>query len=320
MRPSAFARRLENVTDAHRKTAPLVACVLITLAFRAPSCAQSLPVQKPSGDPPRQSVSAQTQDMGATLDESYRAMYNLRFDQAFKKAEEAKAMAKDDPMPWVAQASAVLFREFDRLQILRSEMFDTDERFSDGGALSWNAAAKAEFESAISGAEKLAQARLARDKHDVNGLFALTLTNGLKADDAALISKKKFSALSFIKTSNGYAERLLARAPDYYDAYLATGVGKYTIGSKAAPVRWVLRLGGLKGDQEEGLKELLLVDQHGRYLAPFARILLAFNDLRHKNKAEARKKLEWLHEQFPNNPLFLQEIAKLDHSSTGAGQ
>jgi len=191
-------QEIEYLTGAHQKTALLVACALITLAFREPSCAQGILAQKQSVTTPGQSISAQTQDMEATLDEGYRAMYNLQFDQAFKKAEEAKAMAKDDPMPWVAQASAVLFREFDRLQILRSEMFGTDEHFSDGGALSWNAAAKAEFESAISGAEKLAHERLRRDKHDINGLFALTLTNGLQADDAALISKKKFSALSFV--------------------------------------------------------------------------------------------------------------------------
>ncbi len=308
------------MTGIHQKTALWSACVLITLAFRVSMCAQGVPVQKQSGVALEPSIAAQTQDMETTLDESYRAMYNLRFDQAFKKAEEAKAMAKNDPMPWVAQASAVLFREFDRLEILRSEMFGTDERFIDGGALTWNAAAKTEFESAIHGAEKLAQERLKQDKHDIKGLFALTLTNGLQADDAALIGKKKFSALSFVKASNGYAERLLALAPDYYDAYLATGIGKYIIGGKAAPVRWILRLGGLKGDQEEGLKELLLADQRGRYLAPFARILLAFNDLRHKNKAEARKKLEWLHERFPNNPLFVQEIAKLDRPSTATSQ
>jgi hypothetical protein len=298
---------------AYPKTGFLLACALIALVLRAPSCAQAGPV-------PGQSVSALTQDVETTLDESYRAMYNLQFDQAFRKAEEAKSMALDDPMPWVAQASAVLFREFDRMQILRSEMFGTDERFIDGGALRWNPEARVEFENALRGAEKLAQARLARDKHDINGLFALTLTNGLQADDAALIGKKKFSALSFIKTSNGYAERLLARAPDCYDAYLATGIGKYIIGGKAAPVRWMLRLGGIKGDQEEGLKELVLADQHGRYLAPFARILLAFNDLRHKDKEGARRKLEWLHQQYPNNPLFLQEIAKLDRPSTSAGQ
>ena len=80
------------------------------------------------------------------------------------------------------------------------------------------------------------------------------------------------------------------------------------------------RLGGLKGDQEQGVKELALVADHGRFLMPFARILLAFDDLRHHNTAAARKKLQWLREHYPNNPLFLQEIAKLDHPSGGQGQ
>ena len=108
----------------------------------------------------------------------------------------------------------------------------------------------------------------------------------MRADDAALIAKKKFTALSYTKAATGYAERLLARSPDYYDAYISTGMGKYIIGGKAAPVRWVLRLGGFKGDQEQGVKELTLVADHGRFLSPFARILLAFDDLRHKNRAE----------------------------------
>jgi hypothetical protein len=126
-------------------------------------------------------------------------------------------------------------------------------------------------------------------------------------------------ALGYTKTADGYAERLLARAPDYYDAYVSTGLGKYLIGGKAAPVRWVLRLGGLKGDKEEGRRELGLVADHGHYLAPFARILLAFDDLRRNNKNEARKKLIWLSQQFPNNPHFHEEMAKLDRPGAGSG-
>jgi hypothetical protein len=53
---------------------------------------------------------------------------------------------------------------------------------------------------------------------------------------------------------------------------------------------------------------------------PFARILLAFDDLRHKNTTAARKKLEWLRGRFPNNPLFSLEIAKLDHPAPPPGQ
>lgn len=254
------------------------------------------------------------------LDASYHSMYNLQFDQALKKAAEAKALAKDDPLPWMTEASALLFREFDRLHILTSEMFTSDEKFAARGAQNWDAASRKQFEDAINAAERLAQQRLSRDKNDVKALFALTIINGLRADDSALIEKKNLTALAYTRTANGYAERLLALAPDYYDAYVATGMGKYLIGGKAAPVRWVLRLGGLKGDQEEGLKELTLAAEHGHYLAPFARILLAFDDLRHKNKVEARKKLAWLCERFPNNSHFTEEIGKLDHPSAGTGQ
>jgi hypothetical protein len=161
---------------------------------------------------------------------------------------------------------------------------------------------------------------LARDRNDVDALFALALTNGLRADDAALISKKNMAALSFTKSANSYAEKLLSRAPDYYDAYVATGMGKYIIGGKAAPVRWILRLGGFKGDQEEGIRELKMAAEHGHYLAPFARVLLAFDDLRHKRKVDARQIFADLRTQFPGNPLFAQEIAKLDHSPLSPGQ
>ncbi|HEY2495960.1 MAG TPA: hypothetical protein VGK24_02725 [Candidatus Angelobacter sp.] len=265
-------------------------------------------------------VSAQTQNLDALLDQSYSSMYNLRFDDALRMAESAKKMANDDPVPWVAQACAVLFREFDRMHILRSELFGSDNAFIDGPAIPWNVQNRAAFDAALSGTEKLAQQRLKENKDDPRALFALTLSNGLRADDAALIAKKKFSAISYTKSANGYAERLLARSPSYYDAYIATGMGKYIIGGKAAPVRWLLRLDGLKGDQEQGVKELKLVADHGRFLAPFARILLAFDDLRHKNMIEARKKLDWLREHYPNNPLFLQELAKLDRPPTGQGQ
>lgn len=267
-----------------------------------------------------QTTVGQAPSMDSLLTQSYQAMYNLKFNDAFREAERAKAVAPDSPLPWMAQGCAVLFREFDRLHILRSDMFISDDAFSSRPAYQWQPAAKLEFDSALAGAEKLANQKLARDKEDPEALFALTIVSGLRADDAALIAKKNMAALSFTKTANSYAERLLARSPGYYDAYVATGMGKYIVGGKAAPVRWLLRLDGVKGDREEGVRELKLAAQRGHYLASFAQILLAFEDLRHKDKASARQKLAALRERYPNNPLFLQELAKLNHPSVGPGQ
>ncbi len=102
-----------------------MALALITLTWRNSAVAQGT-VQP--------SISPQTQNMDALLDQSYSAMYNLRFDDALRLAQSAKGLATTDPVPWLTQACAVLFREFDRLHILRSELFGSDDRFIDGPA------------------------------------------------------------------------------------------------------------------------------------------------------------------------------------------
>jgi uncharacterized protein (DUF1697 family) len=294
----------------------LPACIL--LAGLVCGATRSAVAQKETTTPEVASVMARP-SVDARLELAFHDMYNLEFDAALRKTEEAKALDTQDPTPWMAQSCAVLFREFNRLHILTSEMFASDEKFDARPVQVWDAASKKQFDEAASAAEKIAQKLLDRDKNDEKALFVLTMVNGLRADDAALISKKNLAALSYTKTAEGFAERLLARAPDYYDAHIATGMGKYIIGGKAAPVRWILRLGGLKGDQAEGVRELGMVADHGHYLASFAQILLSFDDLRHKNTASARKRLSALHDRFPNNPLFVQEMAKLDQPAAGAG-
>jgi hypothetical protein len=55
-----------------------------------------------------------------------------------------------------------------------------------------------------------------------------------------------------------------------------------------------------------------LTAEHGRYLGPYARILLAIAYVREKDKPRARLLLASLRDEFPSNPLFAREIARLD--------
>jgi hypothetical protein len=288
-------------TGSRRKAFSLFIIALLALVPGAPAQTRMMAAKGPSVDD--------------KLSQTYHAMFDLKFQEAFKAADEAKAMAQDDPLPFVAQAWVAFFRELDRLHALRSEVFTTDNGFNARESYAWDAVDKKIFDSALERAEKLAQDRLAHNPNDPRALLALSLANGLHGDDLGIFTKKDLKAISYIKTATGYSEKVLAVAPDSYDAYVATGMGKYIVGRKSAPVRWVLRLGGIKGDEQEGMKELALAADRARYLAPFARILVAFEDVRRNNPAEARKKLEDLHQQFPNNPLFPQELAKLEHPS-----
>ena len=119
-------------------------------------------------------ASPRTQNPDALLDQSFNAMYNLRFDEAFRLAEAANRMANDDPVPWMAQACAVLFREFDYMHILRSELFGRTTVYR-RSAMAWDPQRRKDFDNALIGTEKLAQAGLKQNKNDARALFALTL-------------------------------------------------------------------------------------------------------------------------------------------------
>jgi hypothetical protein len=77
----------------------------------------------------------------------------------------------------------------------------------------------------------------------------------------------------------------------------------------AAPVRWVLRLGGVSGDKAGGIAELQTTAAQGYLLAPFARILLAIAYVREKELPRARELLLALQKDFPDNTLFGRELA-----------
>jgi len=72
-----------------------------------------------------------------------------------------------------------------------------------------------------------------------------------------------------------------------------------------------LRVGGVSGDKKQGISELQITATTGQYLAPFARILLAIAYVREKDTMKARELLASLRDQYPKNPLFAREIARL---------
>jgi len=248
------------------------------------------------------------------LDRGFRDLYNLKFAPAQQEFDAWKRTYPTDPVGPVSEAAGLLFSEFHRLGILESQFYESDSAFEARKKNNPDPAIRQRFDDAIAHAETLARTRLSANAKDRDALFAMTLAAGLKADYAALIDKRNFASLHFTKEATGWAEQLLAVDPNCYDAHVATGVSKYIIGTMAAPVRWLLRLGGVAGDKQAGITELQITAERGHYLAPFARILLAIAYVREKDKAKALDLLASLRSEFPDNPLFAQEIARLDAS------
>jgi hypothetical protein len=77
-------------------------------------------------------------------------------------------------------------------------------------------------------------------------------------------------------------------------------------------VRAFLRLDGAHVDKEKGIDEFQVIAEKGQLLKPFARLLLAVAALRDRDVAKASRLLQGLKEEFPDNPLYGGELAKLE--------
>jgi len=245
------------------------------------------------------------------LDHGFSGLYNLDFAGAQRDFSAWQQLHPDDPVGPVSEAAGFLFSEFNRLGVLEAQFYENDAAFEDRPKLKPDPALRQNFAAAIKRAEDLSHARLAKDPKDRDALFAKTLSSGLQADYAALIEKRNMASLHYTKEASASAQELLAVCHDCYDALLATGFSKYIIGSMAAPVRWILRLGGLPSDKQGGIADLQTTAAHGHYLAPFARILLSIAYVREKDRTRALQLLTGLRREFPANTLFSREIAHL---------
>jgi hypothetical protein len=245
------------------------------------------------------------------LDRGFRQMYNLDFSGAHGTFHAYQKSHPQDPVGFVADAAAYLFAEFNRLQILESDLFTDDQKFDGRSRQMPDPAVKVAFDAELNKSDELVSKVLAASPNDANALFSRVLANGLRGDYTAMIEKRNLASLSYMKTSRLTAQKLLEVDPTCYDAFLAVGVENYLLGTTPAPVRWVLRLTGSQTDKEEGVQRLRLTAQKGYYLAPFARLLLAVAALRDKDKNTARVLLAGLASEFPSNQLYSKELARI---------
>jgi hypothetical protein len=246
----------------------------------------------------------------SALDVAFDRMYRHQFDGAQQAVREHLERNPQDPLGYSVRGAAYLFAELDRLQILEGEFFASDKRILEKKKLKPDPGVRAAVFDSIEKARQKAQAALSKNGADKNALLSMCIALGVHTDYLALIEKRQLGSLSYAKESQSWAVKLLAVDASYYDAYLTAGISEYLVGSVPFFVRWVLRFEKTEGSKTTAVKNLELVAEKGRYLRPFAKVLLAVIHLREKRPSETERLLSELHREFPENPLFKRELEK----------
>ena len=279
-----------------------LACLLLLLAAIPPAMGAEGPSEAEDG-PAFRNV--------PELETGFRLLYVQKFPEARQAFLGWEQQHPDEPFCQVALAASYLFEEFYRQGVLTSDFFLNDKRFLRGIDGKPDPARMRAFYSALERARGLARARMKINRTDPDALFALTLAAGMQSDALSILEKKHLDSLHQMKDADATAEKLLAQRPDAVDAWLALGAANYIIGSLSGMKRFFLRFGGIHGDRKLGKEQLGKTASKGRYLKPFAKILLALAARREKQDDLARKLLRELTQEFPASPLFASEYARL---------
>jgi hypothetical protein len=246
----------------------------------------------------------------AELSSGFHSLYAQNFSEAREKFDRWESRNPEEPFGEIAIAASYLFEELYRQGVLSSDFFLNEKRFLHGIEGKPDPARMKSFQDALDLARKLAKGRLAKNARDPEAFFALTLAAGMESNADMMLKKQHIESLKRLKEGNEYAKKLLAEQPDANDAYVALGTANYIIGSLSGGARFFLMFGGVHGDKKLGMQQLGKTIDGGRYLQPYAKILLALAARREKQNPVAQKLLLELSQEFPESPLFAAEYAK----------
>lgn len=291
------------------------ACAVAALMFCAPHSAAARPAA--AENDAAESPGVAVIPPAGMLDAGFRELYQLNFQGARAQFLSYQNAQPQDPLGKAAEAASYLFEQFNAKGVFTSAFFLDDAKFLGGvdGKPSENR--NDAFLGANRRARDMARQWLRSNPRDVHGLLALTLADGMEADYTALIEKRQLASISLIRQAESEAKDLLAVDPSAQDAYVALGAGNYIVGCLSAYKRAFVWFGGVHGDRARGIQQMQFAADHGHYLQPYAKILLALALEREHQTDRARAIFSSLAGEFPSNPLYARELALLNR---GAGK
>ena len=148
-----------------------------------------------------------------------------------------------------------------------------------------------------------------RNPRDLEALYFLGVTEGLRAVFAAAVERKSTSALSHSSRAVDRHREVLKLDPNFHDAELSIGMYDFIVGSLPLPMKIMASIGGVRGSKKRGLETLERVAREGHWARGIARLLLIDLYKREKRWTEALAAAREMAERYPRNYLFKLQAA-----------
>lgn len=238
----------------------------------------------------------------------FEATYNLDYDEAQRQFEELARSFPDHPAGPQFLAANLWLKTLNKARRLSASLYNSDAFYAseedkvDQRTLN-------QFRDWTRQAKALAEARLKRDPRDVEALYHLGATEGLRAAFAAAVERRFIAALREGSRSVDRHRQVIKLDPSFHDAEISIGMYDYVVGALPLPVKILASIGGVRGSKKRGLATLERVAREGRWARDDAKVLLIALLKREKRFAEALAYARELSEKYPRNYNLKLEVA-----------
>ena len=237
----------------------------------------------------------------------YEALYNLDYDEARRLFKEMTRLYPDHPAGPQCLAATLWLQELNRSRHLQASLYSTESFSTSEDKVDLRLVEQ--FRQWTRAAKTLAEARLKRNPRDVEALYFLGVTEGLKAVFAAAVERRFMASLTDSSHAVERHREVLKLDPAFHDAELSIGMYHYIVGSLPLPVKLMASVGGMRGSKKRGLETLERVAREGHWAQGIAKLLLIDLYKREKRWPEAIALARELGARYPRNYLFQLQAA-----------
>lgn len=240
--------------------------------------------------------------------EGFESLYNLDYEGARRRFKEMARLFPEHPAGAQFLAATLWLQTLNESRRLQASLYNT-EAFYAKSEEKVDPKVVAEFRELTRQAKRLAEARLKTNPKDVEALYFLGATEGLKAAFAGAVERSFVSALRDGSDSVDHHRDVIKLDPDYHDAEITIGMYDYVISTLPLPFKLAAAVGGIRGSKKKGLATLQRVTAEGKWARDDAKVLLIALLKRERRFAEALTFARELAAKYPRNYLFKMEVA-----------
>ncbi len=238
----------------------------------------------------------------------FEALFNLDYEKGRKDFKEIARLFPDHPAGPQFLAASLWIETLYETRRLQASLYSGDSFYAPNEDKA-DPKIVEQFRGWTREAKKLAEKRLKENPKDIEALYYLGATEGLKASFEEGVERRHFAALRDGSNAVDRHREVIKLDPNFHDAEITIGLYDFVVGSLPLPAKLLAGITGAHGSKKRGLATIERVTREGKWARDDARTLLIVLYTRERRFGDALLLARELAAKYPRNYLFRLEAA-----------